>query len=140
MNTIKENHKKILDMYSDLELPNLEKWLNNYYANNKKIIKTCPNCRKYSSEKNTSMARHMRFCKHPIKEEIITSDLDESSCEIVKDTNNLINENNSLQENEIVKDTNNLINENNSLQKNKIVKDKTSVKNKLITTLENKKN
>jgi hypothetical protein len=87
LNTIKENHKKILDMYSDLELPNLEKWLNNYYANNKKIIKTCPNCRKYSSEKNTSMARHMRFCKHPIKEELITSDLDESSCEIVKDTN-----------------------------------------------------
>ena len=137
LNTIKDNHKKILDMYSDLELPNLEKWLNNYYANNKKIIKTCPNCRKYSSEKNTSMARHMRFCKQPIKEELITSDVDESSCEIVKDINNSLEENeivkdinNSLEENKVVKDTNNLINENNFLQKNKIVKDKTSVKNK----------
>ena len=59
---IKEWYKKSVDSVNDMIMPQFEKMLSDHFANNKKTTKICTICKIYSTEKNTSLARHMRFC------------------------------------------------------------------------------
>jgi len=63
INHIKESNKKTMEMMGDFNIPSIDKWLAEYYANSRKNIIICDNCKIYSSDKKTSMARHLRFCK-----------------------------------------------------------------------------
>ena len=51
-NNLKDNYKKTLDIYSNIDLPYLNKFLSNFYANNNKNIKICDICKKYESSQN----------------------------------------------------------------------------------------
>ena len=62
-NNLKDYYKKTLDIYSNIELPCLNKFLSNYYANNNKNIKICEICKKYETTSLLSLARHLPSCK-----------------------------------------------------------------------------
>lgn len=81
-NNLKEYYKKTLDIYSNIDLPTLNKFLSNFYANNNKNIKICEICKKYESTSLLSLARHVQSCKK--KHNIIDSSSEDSS----ENTNN----------------------------------------------------
>ena len=67
---LKEYYKKTLD------LPSLNKFLSNFFANNNKNVKVCEICKKYESTSLLSLARHTQSCKK--KHNIIESSSEES--------------------------------------------------------------
>lgn len=75
-NNLKEYYKKTLDIYSNIDLPSLNKFLSNFYANNNKNIKICEICKKYESTSLLSLARHIQACK---KKHNIIDNSEESS-------------------------------------------------------------
>jgi hypothetical protein len=75
-NNLKEYYKKTLDLYSNIDLPCLNKFLSNFYANNNKNIKICEICKKYESTSLLSLARHIQACK---KKHNIIDNSEESS-------------------------------------------------------------
>ena len=75
-NNLKEYYKKTLDIHSNIDLPSLNKFLSNFFANNNKNVKVCEICKKYESTSLLSLARHTQSCKK--KHNIIESSSEES--------------------------------------------------------------
>ena len=74
--SLKEYYKKSLEQLTEINLPNLELFLSNYYANNKKNLLICDICKKYETDNLRSLARHKHSCKS--KKEIINESSSES--------------------------------------------------------------
>jgi len=66
ISNLKDYYKKTLDQYCELILPNLEIFLSNYYADNKKKISTCEICKTFQTDSLKSLARHIQSCKKKI--------------------------------------------------------------------------
>ena len=65
-----------MEQLTEINLPNLELFLSNYYANNKKNLLICDICKKYETDNLRSLARHKHSCKS--KKEIINESSSES--------------------------------------------------------------
>jgi hypothetical protein len=70
--SLKDYYKRSLEQITEINLPNLELFLSNYYANNKKNLLICELCKKYETDNLKSLARHKYSCKN--KKEITPSD------------------------------------------------------------------
>ena len=66
ISNLKDYYKKTLDQYCEFMLPNLEIFLSNYYADNKKKISTCDICKTFQTDSLKSLARHTQSCKKKI--------------------------------------------------------------------------
>lgn len=64
---LKDFYKKSLEQYNDLNLPNLDKYISNHYANSKINKVSCDICNKFETTKLTSLARHKHSCKKKVK-------------------------------------------------------------------------
>jgi len=67
---LKDYYKKSLEQNCELILPNLEIFLSNHYADNKKKISTCEICKIFQTDNLKSLARHNQSCKKKCIKEI----------------------------------------------------------------------
>ena len=62
--SLKDYYKKTIEQLTDINLPNLELFLSNFYANNKKNLLICEFCKKFETDNLRSLARHKYACKN----------------------------------------------------------------------------
>jgi hypothetical protein len=89
LTTTKEYYKKTLDVFTQIKLPSLEKYLSNHFADSKVNKVLCTLCNKFETDNLRSLARHKQSCKK------ITSNI-QTTLEIEQVNNTVENNTNEI--------------------------------------------